>query len=128
MSIKQQYGGTKVAATEDIFEYLATAAGLDLISPPEFTEAVAEGNDPSAQSVATFQDQLKSGQVKVLVYNEQTVTPLTQNVQQIAKDNNIPVVPITETLTPEGATFEDWMGGEITNLQNALAGAPVSSS
>jgi len=33
----------KVAATEDIFVYLANAAGLDLVSPPAFTAAVAEG-------------------------------------------------------------------------------------
>ena len=31
--IKQQFGGTKVAATESIFEFLANATGLDLVSP-----------------------------------------------------------------------------------------------
>ena len=75
-SIKQQFGGTQVAATEDIFAYLADAAGLDLVSPPAFTQAVAEGNDPPASSIVTFENQLKSGSIKVLVYNEQTVTPL----------------------------------------------------
>src|SRR5208282_5509860 len=56
-SIKKQYGGTKVAATEDIFAYLANASGLNLISPPAFTEAVAEGNDPPASSIVQFQQQ-----------------------------------------------------------------------
>ena len=36
--IKQQFSGTKVAATEDIFAYLAQAAGLNLVSPPAFTK------------------------------------------------------------------------------------------
>src|SRR5208283_2076066 len=49
--IKQQFGGTKVASTESIFEYLATPCGLDLVSPPAFMDAVAEGNDPPAQSI-----------------------------------------------------------------------------
>jgi zinc/manganese transport system substrate-binding protein len=127
-AIKQQYGGTQVAATEDIFEYLAAAAGLDLVSPPAFTEAVAEGEDPPAASVAAFENQLKSGQVKVLVYNEQTVTPLTETVKKIAQDENIPIVGITETVSPVGASFEEWMGSEVTDLENALMGAPVSAS
>ena len=119
-SIAKQYAGTKVAATEDIFAYLATAANLDLISPPEFIEAVAEGNDPPAQSVVTFQNQLKSGQVKVLVYNEQTVTPLTESMKKLAADQGIPVVGITETIQPPDTSFQDWMNAELINLENAL--------
>ena len=53
--IKQQFAGTPVAATEDIFVYMANATGLKVVSPPGFMEAVAEGNDPSAQDVATAQ-------------------------------------------------------------------------
>ena len=40
--IRQQFAGTKVAATEDIFVYLANATGLNLVSPPAFMEAVAK--------------------------------------------------------------------------------------
>jgi zinc/manganese transport system substrate-binding protein len=83
-AIKKQYGGQKVAATEDIFAYLATASGLDLKSPPAFTEAVAEGNDPPTDSVVAFQQQLQANEVKLLVYNEQTVTPLTSSMKALA--------------------------------------------
>jgi zinc/manganese transport system substrate-binding protein len=119
-AIKQQYSGTKVAATEDIFVYLANAAGLDLISPPEFIEAVAEGNDPPAASVVQFENQLKSGQVKVLVYNEQTVTPLTEEMKALAAEEQIPVIGVTETIQPPNATFQEWMNAELIDLQNAL--------
>lgn len=119
-SIKQQFGGTKVAATEDIFAYLANAAGLDLVSPPAFIEAVAEGNDPPVDSVVTFQQQLQSGQIKVLAYNEQTVTPLTNSIKQLAAANNIPIVGVTETIQPPDTTFQDWMNAELINLENAL--------
>jgi zinc/manganese transport system substrate-binding protein len=119
-AIKQQYAGTKVAATEDIFAYLATAAGLDLISPPEFIEAVAEGNDPPAASVVEFENQLKSKEPVVLVYNEQTVTPLTENIKALAAQENIPVIGVTETIQPPDATFEEWMNAELLGLQNAL--------
>lgn len=120
VSIRQQFAGTKVAATEDIFAYLAGAAGLDLISPPAFMQAVAEGNDPPAQSVVRFQDQLKAKQPVVLVYNEQTVNPITEEMKKIAAENGIPVIGITETVQPPDASFEEWMNAELMELENAL--------
>ncbi len=119
-AIKQHYAGMRVAATEDIFAYLANACGLDLISPPAFTQAVAEGNDPPASSIVTFQQQLQSKQVKVLVYNEQTVTPLTTSIKQLAGQQGIPVIGVTETMEPVNTTFQNWMNTEVTTLQNTL--------
>lgn len=119
-SIKHQFGGTTVAATEDIFAYLADAAGLKLISPPAFIQAVAEGNDPPTSSVVQFQQQLTGGQVKVLAYNEQTVTPLTSSIKQLAAQQNIPIIGVTETIQPPDTSFQVWMNAELINLENAL--------
>jgi len=118
--IKQQYSGTQVAATEDIFQYLANAAGLDLVSPQAFISAVAEGNDPPTDSVTQFQQQLEDGHIRVLVYNEQTVTPLTESIKKLAADQGIPVIGVTETIQPPNTSFQDWMNAELINLQNAL--------
>lgn len=119
--IKSQFSGAKVASTEDIFAYLANATGLDLVSPPAFMQAVAEGTDPPAQSVVQFQQQLESGNVRVLVYNEQTVTPLTDNMRTLATQNNVTVVGVTETIEPPDIAFQVWMNTELINLQNALS-------
>jgi zinc/manganese transport system substrate-binding protein len=118
--IASQFAGTKVAATEDIFVYLANATKLDLISPPEFMHAVAEGNDPSASSVAAFQQQIQNHSVTLLVYNEQTVTPLTQGIKTLAAQNNIPIVGVTETIQPPDVQFQVWMNAELIALQNGL--------
>ena len=118
--IKQQFGGTEVASTESIFVYLANATGLDLVSPPAFMNAVAEGDDPPAQSVSEFENQLESGNVSVLVYNQQTVTPLTQQIKQIAAQNNVTVMGVTETIQPPDVPFQVWMNAELLQLQNAL--------
>jgi zinc/manganese transport system substrate-binding protein len=118
--IRQRFAGTRVASTESIFVYLANATGLDLISPPAFMDAVAEGNDPPVQSVIDFQNQLESGNVSVLVYNEQTVTPLTQQMKQIAVQHNVTIVGVTETIQPPDVPFETWMNGQLLQLQNAL--------
>jgi len=118
--IAQQFAGTKVAATEDIFVYLANATRLDLVSPPAFMQAVAEGNDPPASSVATFQQQLQNKSVALLVYNQQTVTPLTENIKSLAAQNGIPIVGVTETIQPPDVQFQVWMNAELLALQNGL--------
>jgi zinc/manganese transport system substrate-binding protein len=119
-TIKHQFAGTDVAATEDIFVYLANYTGLDLVSPPEFMQAVAEGNDPPAQSVVTFECELESGTIAVLVYNQQTVTPTTIQMKSIAAANNVTIVGVTETIQPPDVTFQVWMNAEYLELQNAL--------
>lgn len=120
--IKEHYSGVPVASTESIFVYMANATGLDVVSPAAFMNAVAEGNDPPAQSVAQFETLLQGGNssVRVLVYNEQTVTPLTQNIKAEAAQYQIPTIGVTETIQPPNATFQAWMQGELYGLTNAL--------
>ena len=118
--IKKQFQGVKVASTEDIFYYMASASGLDLISPPEFMQAVANGNDPSASSIVTFQNQLKNHQVKLLIFNSQTINPITDSMKQLASENNIPTVAITETIQPPNQPFQDWMNQEIIDIKSNL--------
>jgi zinc/manganese transport system substrate-binding protein len=118
--IKAKFAGLPVGSTESIFVYMATALGLNLISPPEFMKAVAEGNDPPAQSVADFQNQITGKQIKVLVYNVQTATAVTTNIKHMAAAVDIPVVGVSETLQPETATFQDWQLAQLIALENAL--------
>ncbi len=118
--IKAQFNGTEVASTESIFVYLADATDLNLVSPPDFMQAISEGNDPSAQSITQFQTQLESGNVKVLVYNNQTITTITTTMQTIARQNGVAVVGITETVVPPNENFQDWMNSELISLQAAL--------
>ena len=119
-SIKNQFSGQKIASTEDIFVYMASASGLNLISPIDFMQAVANGNDPSASSIVEFQDQIKNHQVKLLIFNAQTVNPITDSMKTLAAQNHIPVVAITETISPPGLSFEDWMNGQVINIKNNL--------
>jgi zinc/manganese transport system substrate-binding protein len=118
--IRTEFQGTVVASTESIFVYLANYTGLDLISPQPFMEAIAEGNDPPAQSVALFECQVQSGYVKVLVYNVQTVTPITTTIKGIAATSNVTTTFVSETIQPPDTSFQDWMYGEYNNLLNAL--------
>jgi zinc/manganese transport system substrate-binding protein len=71
--------------------------------------------------VAEFQNQISNRQIKVLVYNTQTSTPITENLKQMATKNSIPVVGISETVEPPTALFQDWQTRQLNSLQAALS-------
>jgi len=119
--IRSAHNSAPVGATESIFVYMGQALGLTLVSPPEFMQAVSEGNDPPAQTVAQFQDQISHRKIKVLVYNTQTSTPVTENLKQMAARNNIPIVGISETVEPSTASFQDWQIKQLAGLEAALS-------
>jgi zinc/manganese transport system substrate-binding protein len=125
--IRQHFAGQPVASTESILQYLAEYLHLDLVTPYSFMRAVAEGTDPPTQSVATFVRQIQEKDFKVLVYNVQTVTPLTTSMKQQAAAQNIPVIGVSETIQPPIDTFEEWMSGELSTLVNALNAGALGS-
>jgi zinc/manganese transport system substrate-binding protein len=122
-SISDRFGGTRVASTESIFVYLADALGLDLVTSGSFMDAVAEGNDPPTSAVAAFYEQIRQRAFRVLVYNVQTVTPLTTDLRGTTAADHIPVIGVSETIDPPGTTFERWMDGQLDRLATALRSA-----
>ncbi|HEX8981304.1 MAG TPA: zinc ABC transporter substrate-binding protein [Ktedonobacterales bacterium] len=119
-AIRSSFAGRKIGSTESIVVYLADALGLDPVSPPAFMQAVSEGNDPPVSAVAAFQQQLTQRQISVLVYNKQTATSVTTNLQTIAAQQRIPMVGVTETIQPPTLSFQDWQTGQLAALQQAL--------
>jgi zinc/manganese transport system substrate-binding protein len=121
--IKSKYRGTPVGASESIFAMLAPALGLDLLTPSGFLKAISEGTDPTAADKKTIDEQIASGAIKVYVYNSQNATPDIQTQIKAARSHGIPVTTITETLTPAGASWEQWQTAQLTTLKAALARA-----
>jgi zinc/manganese transport system substrate-binding protein len=119
--IKAAYAGTPVGASESIFAMISPALGLNLLTPAAFLTAISEGTDPTATDKATIDAQIKTKQIKVYVYNSQNATPDVQAQVDAAKKAGIPVATITETLTPAGASFQDWQVTQLTALKQALA-------
>jgi zinc/manganese transport system substrate-binding protein len=120
--IKAEYAGTPVGLTETIYLYQTGPMGLDVLTPFDFEKAIAEGNDPSAQSVNVTDSQVNHKQIKVLIYNSQTVTPITTNLENAANENGIPVIPVSETMPPND-TYQTWMLNELNTLEAGLAQA-----
>ena len=118
--IKQRYAGTKVGASESIFALQAPALGLDLITPASFMKAISEGTEVSAQDTITTQQQIARHQIKVWVYNSQNATPAIQRLNALARANHIPIATVTETLSPQNDTFEQWQAAQLEGIERAL--------
>ena len=102
---------------------MAEALGLNLRTPETFLDAISEGSEPTAADKATCDAQIKTHQIKVYVFNSQNSTPDVQAQVHLAQANGIAVVPITETLTPTSATFQDWQANQLQSLAAALGKA-----
>lgn len=117
--INSKYNGTKVIATERVFDYMLSSCGLEII-PNELQKYIEEGNDPSVLSVKIFQKELVTHQAKVLIYNTQTTSSATTALQTLAINSKIPVVGVSETL-PFNSTYQHWIKDELTHLLDALS-------
>jgi zinc/manganese transport system substrate-binding protein len=120
--LKKKYAGTPIVLTETIFLYQSELIGLNVLTPWTFDKAIAEGNDPSPADAVLAESQLTSKKGKVLVYNVQTITPITTKLETEAKALGIPVVPVSETMPP-GEHYQSWMSKQLDALDKALAGS-----
>jgi zinc/manganese transport system substrate-binding protein len=121
--IRERYGGTPVGYSESIFRPLGEDLGLTLLTPYSFAKAIAEGNDVTAQDKQTVDDQARKRLIKIWVFNSQNVTPDVQRVNEIARDEQIPIATVTETLSPAGVSFEQWQSTQLEGLARALHAA-----
>jgi len=119
--IKADHAGDGVAITEPVPVYLLDAAGLENRTPDEFSEAIEEDSDVAPAVLQQTLALLEDKQVKLLAYNEQTTGPQTDSVLKAAQDNDVAVVPVTETL-PEGETYLSWMQKNVDAVAAGVGG------
>ena len=119
-AIKADFAGAPVAYTEPVPGYLLAAAGLVVRTPEAFARAIEEGTDPTPQAVAEMQALFTDHGVKVLLYNAQATSPVTDRILQMAMQYAIPVVPVTETIPPGAKSFQDWQLSQVQALSKAL--------
>jgi zinc/manganese transport system substrate-binding protein len=121
-TIESRHPGAPVAYTESVPGYLLDAAGLKVQTPTSFARAIEGGNEPSPGDTQRMNDLISKRNVDALLYNAQTVTPVTKRLRALAARSGVPVVPVTETL-PHGLTFQRWQLDQARALLAALGGS-----
>jgi zinc/manganese transport system substrate-binding protein len=121
--MRAKYAGIPITATEPVFSYMADAIGLT-VRNERFQMAVMNDTEPAARDLAAFENDLRKRKVKVILYNKQVTSNLTDRLIDIARSANVPVVGITET-EPADTSFVDWMLSELDELEKALQSPPT---
>jgi zinc/manganese transport system substrate-binding protein len=120
-AFKASYPDTPVATTEPVADYMLQAAGADNMTPFAFQADIMNGTDPSAQDVAVERSLFTQHKVKAFLYNQQVTDTLTDSFITLARQNNIPVVGVYETMPEPGFNYQSWMLAEVQDLRNAVA-------
>jgi zinc/manganese transport system substrate-binding protein len=118
--IKSQYPGAPVAYTERVPGYLLADAGLSVRTPEGFAASIEDGSDPSPADTAAMDNLLTSRGVKVLLYNSQATSPVTQHARDLAGQAGIPVVGVSETLPPNEPSYQSWQSHQLDAILKAL--------
>jgi zinc/manganese transport system substrate-binding protein len=119
-AMRKSYAGQPITASEPVFGYQAGLIGLR-VRNEKYALAIMNNAEPTPSEVAAFENDLKGKKVKAMLYNAQASEPAVGKLVQIAKDNGIPVVGVSET-EPPNSTYQDWMMGQLDALDKALAG------
>lgn len=120
--IKAKYSGTAVAYTEPVSGYLLAALDFKVLTPAGFARAIEDGTDPAPADVAAQQDLLTGHEVKLLIYNNQAKTPVTESVKSLAAQSAVPVVGISETMPGGAGGFVGWQLAQLNAIESALGG------
>ena len=125
-AIGQAHPGAAVVATEPVAHYLMVNAGVTDKTPEGFSSAIEEDTDPSPADLAAMLDLINTRQVSALLYNPQTQTEVTKQIEDAARGATIPVVTVTETL-PEGTDYLAWQRQTAEQLASQLENAPQTN-
>ncbi|HEY5110798.1 MAG TPA: zinc ABC transporter substrate-binding protein [Acidimicrobiales bacterium] len=119
-AFRAKFAGVKVATTEPVADYLLQSLGLVNESPFRFQADVMNGIDPSPEDLAFQQSLFTHHKVKVLCYNAQVSSPVTQSLRSLAQSSGVPVVAVYETMPTPGYDYQSWMLAEIAALTKAI--------
>ncbi|MGS1118433.1 metal ABC transporter solute-binding protein, Zn/Mn family [Castellaniella sp. UC4442_H9] len=121
-ALRTRHAGIPVTATEPVCGYLSDALGFTMRNQA-LQLAVMNDTEPSPSQIRAFEDDLKTGQVKLLFYNSQEEDSFTKRVKHIAEEHHVPIVGVTETM-PDGLTFQSWLRGQLSDIAAKLGDHP----
>ncbi|NHN88410.1 metal ABC transporter solute-binding protein, Zn/Mn family [Acetobacter conturbans] len=117
-ALRKQVAGMKISATEPLLGRLTDSLGL-VTENTAFQLAVMNDVEPGPAEVARFENDLRNGTLRLLIYNKQTVTPSASRLLEVAKEAGVPSIAVTETLPP-GMHWQGWMSTILDELEAAL--------
>lgn len=117
-ALRQTTPGLVAAATEPVYGYMFHALGWRN-EGSAFQIAEMNDTEPSPAAVARFDDQLRAGNVKLLVYNDQVSSAVTRRLLAVAHGAGVPTVGVAE-FVPPGLDYVKWQNQTLDAVEHAL--------
>ncbi|MBS9335455.1 zinc ABC transporter substrate-binding protein [Fructobacillus sp. M1-13] len=118
-ALKSQLNGRVAFETESVYEYMLHDLGLT-ITGDAFAEAVGEESDPAPSVMKKIQEQMKNHEIDLVVQNTQTSGGDVAKLIKLAKQENLPIVKVTET-SPDKTSYVDWKLSELNQIEKYIA-------
>jgi zinc/manganese transport system substrate-binding protein len=111
-------GQTYISA-EPVAEYLLAELKLENLTPASFSQAIEEEMDASPKDLLEIENLIENAEVDLLVVNPQTLSSQITKIGNLAQDNGINTVALSELL-PDGQRYFEWMESNILAIELAL--------
>ncbi len=109
-----------VFSTEPVVGYLLADMGVKNVTPDAFIEQSETETGVSVKVLTESQNIIQNKQASVLVLNAQTEDASAKKLLETAKQANVPVVEVFETLPPNVTTYIGFMEKTIDDFTNAI--------
>lgn len=103
-----------VDVSEPVFDYALSELGYRE-NNTDFAASVEKGIDPSPKDIRQMQADIKEHKIAFFVQNTQATDKTVASLVKLAKQYNVPVLSVTETM-PKGKDFVQWMLGQYQQL------------
>jgi zinc/manganese transport system substrate-binding protein len=124
LALGSTVSGRTYAATEPVFDRMATALGLVDSTPQGYRRASSNDSDPAPGDLAEFETALAAGRIDVLIYNTQTSGSVPEQLRAAADKAGVPVVEVSESPRDANGSFVAWQVAQLTELSDALGATP----
>lgn len=104
-----------VDVSEPVFDYSLQELGYKE-NNTGFAKSVEDGTDPAPKDVKNMQNDIKQHKIVFFVQNTQATDKTVGNLVKLAKQNNVPVLQVTETM-PKGKNYKQWMMSQYQQLE-----------
>ena len=123
--LKSNANGQLVDVSEPVFGYALDYLGYK-INDAHFSNSTEEGTDYSAKDIHGIETDIKEKKIAFFVNNIQATSKTVSRLVKLAKQNNVPVLNVTETL-PKGKNYRTWMMSQYQQLEKIQNQATTSS-
>lgn len=117
-NIKQNKINKPVAVSEPVFDYSLEKLGYS-IANKNFEEAIEKGNDPAPADIRQLQNDIKYHKLAFFVVNKQVNSKIVTNLANLAKENNVPMIYVTETKPDNINSYIKWMESQYDQVLKA---------